>query len=345
MYRLARRFVGRALRRAGILVEKHAPPPQGDPLLAGVAALMDSGRTVEALKAAEVLAAGEPVPLGVHFLRGLCLERIGRHQEAVSAYDEELSRNPAHARARAGRDQLSAALRGDRRPVDPASRPWNSSLPHDVLTMFQAGLHNYTYRGVPMLKSPLDVALYPLLLWRLKPRTVIEIGSKNGGSGLWLADQLETFGIEGHVYSVDVVRVQDVSHPRLSFMEGDGRALEGCFDPGFLAELPRPWLVIEDADHECETSLAVLRFFHPLLKAGEYIVIEDGIISDLAQDASYNSGPHRAIKAFLAEHPRAYEPDAAYCDLFGYNATWCTNGFLRKVDHEVEDIGPSRQPS
>jgi cephalosporin hydroxylase len=41
----------------------------------------------------------------------------------------------------------------------------------------------YTYRGVPMLKNPFDLALYLLLLWRLKPRTVIEIGSKSGGSG------------------------------------------------------------------------------------------------------------------------------------------------------------------
>ena len=46
--------------------------------------------------------------------------------------------------------------------------------------------HHNTSAGAtsPMLKNPFDLALYLLLLRRLKPRTVIEIGSKSGGSGL-----------------------------------------------------------------------------------------------------------------------------------------------------------------
>ena len=39
---------------------------------------------------------------------------------------------------------------------------------------------NYTYKGVPTYKNPFDLALYQLLLWEQKPRTLIEIGSKWG---------------------------------------------------------------------------------------------------------------------------------------------------------------------
>ncbi|MDB6053065.1 MAG: HlpA protein, partial [Verrucomicrobiales bacterium] len=125
------------------------------------------------------------------------------------------------------------------------------------------------------------------------------------------------------------VQVTDVKHPRVSFEQADGRALEKTLNPEFLASLPRPWLVIEDADHAYETSVAVLKFFGPLMQEGEYLVVEDGIISDLSKDATYMSGPHKALKEYLPLHPE-YEIDGEFCDFFGYNLTWCTNGFLRR---------------
>jgi len=75
----------------------------------------------------------------------------------------------------------------------------------------------------------------------------------------------------------------------------------------------------------------VLRFFHPHLRPGEFIVTEDGIISDLVNDPDCNSGPHRALKEFLQLHPGEYDIAGEYCDFFGYNLTWCTNGWLRKT--------------
>jgi cephalosporin hydroxylase len=94
-------------------------------------------------------------------------------------------------------------------------------------------------------------------------------------------------------------------------------------------------LVIEDADHTYETSSAVLRFFHSYLRGEEYIVIEDGIISDLNQDQTTNSGPHRAIKEFIAANPGEYDSDSRYSDFFGYNFTWGTNGFLKKKKYPL----------
>ena len=184
---------------------------------------------------------------------------------------------------------------------------------------------------MPLLKNPFDLALYPTLLWKLKPLSIIEIGSKSGGSALWMGDLLSNFGIDGHVYSLDIVKVDTVSHPRVTFLEADGRALGETLLPEFLQHLPRPWLVIEDADHAYETSSAVLKFFDHWLQPQEYIVVEDGIISDLSEIPDCNSGPHRALKEFLAHHRGEYDIDADYCDFFGYNLTWCTNGFLKKV--------------
>ncbi len=308
-----------------------ATPPVSGPE-ARVRELVAQGKPVEAMRAARELLNAAPGKPGAAGLYAWTLEHVGRHEEALEAYRAELTANPSDAAALARAADLAKALAPPRLVAIPAGqRSWHTSLPRETLLGLQRSLHQYTYRDVPLLKNPFDLALYPRLVWALKPQTIFEIGSKSGGSALWMGDLLDAYGIDGHIYSLDIVKVERVSHPRVTFLEGNGRDPAATFTPQMLAGLPRPWLVIEDADHAYETSIAVLKFFDPRLHSGEYVIVEDGIISDLTEDAAANSGPHRALKEFLAAHPGGYEIDAGYCDFFGYNLTWCTNGWLRKL--------------
>ncbi|WP_445176620.1 FkbM family methyltransferase [Microcoleus sp.] len=294
-------------------------------------ALLNSNKPVEAMRIAEQAASLNINVPGMHYLRSICLSNVGRHKEALAAAKAELAIDPTHRQAQKQVESLTKAILRSPIKIPTQQRSWNTTLARENMLSIQNATMNYSYRGVPMLKNPFDFALYPVLIWNLKPRTIIEIGSKDGGSAVWLGDMLNNFGIDGHIYSIDIVEVTSVQHPRVTYMEGNGRALQEILTPGFINSLPRPLLVIEDADHSYETSKHVLEFFHPYLKLEEYIVIEDGIISDLVQDASYNIGPHKALKEFLSEHEDEYEIDSSYCDYFGYNMTWCTNGFLKKV--------------
>lgn len=307
------------------------------------AALLNKGKKVEALRLAEKAASlGVFVP-EIHYLRAVCLIAVGRHSEAFEAAKQELANNPSHAEAQAQVEFFTKAFAKPKQTKIPTEqRPWRTKIPHELVMSIHNAIHHYSYRGVPLLKNPFDFSLYLLLIWNLKPRTIIEIGSQSGGSALWFGDLFENFGIDGHIYSVDIVKVTQVSHPRVTFMEGDGQALHQTLSRNFINSLPRPFLVIEDADHSYETSKSVLDFFHPYLEVGEYIVIEDGIISDFAKDSSCTSQPHIALRAFLGEHRGEYEIDSEYCDFFGYNVTWCTNGFLRKI--EKSSVVTEEQP-
>lgn len=202
-----------------------------------------------------------------------------------------------------------------------------TELPYDLLMRIQEGAMAYTYRGRPLLKNPFDLAIYPLLLERLRPRTLIEIGSHRGGSAVWFADQRDDL----RVWSVDLEPPTDVVHPRVTFVQGDATNLAAALPPAFLGSIERPLLVVEDSSHQAGAVAAVLDFFDPWLQPGEYIVIEDGILEAMRVPELYGGGPLRAIHAFLAQAGGRYEIDRALCDYFGHNVTWNVDGYLRRT--------------
>ena len=214
----------------------------------------------------------------------------------------------------------------------PGGRRWGADLPLRALESLQIGSLKYSYRGIPMLKNPFEVALYQTLLWQAKPQTIIEIGSYLGASALWMADLMRSFGLSGQVLSIDI-QPPDASFERddIRFIAGDARRLGETLSAEILSTLPRPLLVIEDSVHDVETTLAVLRFFDRVLEPGEYIVIEDGLVTDLGVAHRFSGGPGRAISQFLLESEGRYQIDSAFCDHYGHNFTGNPNGYLRRI--------------
>src|SRR5437763_8567733 len=155
------------------------------------------------------------------------------------------------------------------------------------LRIIRGGIRRYTWRGVLCNKSPFDLALYPMLIWREKPRTIIEIGSKEGGSALWLWDTCHQFGLDTEIISVDIRQHAKVIQQGITFLRGDACNLESTLTPDMMARLQRPLLVIEDSAHRPATTLAVLRFMDPYLRCGEYILIEDGIVDTLGSSGQF----------------------------------------------------------
>ena len=206
-----------------------------------------------------------------------------------------------------------------------------SDIPYPLLMSIQKATMAHRYRGVAMLKNPFDLALYPLLLAQARPRTLIEIGSHQGGSALWFADTAAALGFPMHVHSIDLAEVDGVHHPEVTFLRGDARDLRTVLGDDRVAALPRPLLVVEDSDHRFATCLAVLAFFDRWLRPGEYIVVEDGILSDMQVAELYDGGPLRAIEQFLAATGGRYVVDREFCDYFGRNVTWNVDGYLRRV--------------
>ncbi len=188
------------------------------------------------------------------------------------------------------------------------------------------------YRGVPCYKSPFDLAIYLQLLARLRPRSVLEIGTKHGGSALFFADMLAADGIDGRVLTVDIDPPAAFYDPRVEVLEGDALDLGSALTDDLLGTLDHPILVVEDSSHQFDACSAVLEFFDRWLHPGDYIVVEDGIVSQLSgrRYERYADGPNRAVAAFLRDRPGRYEIDTSLCDLYGRNATYNPNAWLRR---------------
>ena len=215
------------------------------------------------------------------------------------------------------------------RPVN--GRSFSPNIPAEVLSAVQSGVLRQKYRGRALLKSPFDLSLYTQLIERLRPRTIIEIGTFQGGSAIWFADMLSIQGIEGRVVTVDL-QSPTLEDRRITALAGSATALEFVLSNTLLSSLARPWLVVEDSAHNKETCLSVLEFFDRKLTPGDYIVIEAGVVRGLPGERyqSYQDGPSRAIESFLLRRGEDYDIDSELCDFFGYNATYNPNGWLRR---------------
>ena len=178
----------------------------------------------------------------------------------------------------------------------------------DVFLMCQGAPHIMRWRGLPLMKTVFDFALYPLLLGEVRPKTVFEIGSGFGASAIWYADLLKTFGLDTRVHSVDITPVMQ-QHEGVRFYQGDCTTPSTLFPLEVLQTAPHPWMVVEDAHHNV---LEVLLFMHPFLRQGDYLVVED---SDIKKED---------LRQFTASFPDLYHVDTRYTDYFGRNAT-CSN--------------------
>ncbi len=210
----------------------------------------------------------------------------------------------------------------------PDGRNWGSLINTRLHVAFNRGAMAYTYRGMKCIRYPVDLALLLLILQELRPRTVIELGSKEGGSAAFYGDMMELLGRNGRVYSIDLEKPDPKYRPyNVSFHKGDENHLEGV--PLAWGGLPHPWLVINDASHQYSGIMNCLAFLRHYMVKGDMLVVEDGWLTQTGMDRKRKGGPGRAIADFLKAN-EDWKIDARYCDFFGRNVTSNPNGYLVK---------------
>lgn len=229
----------------------------------------------------------------------------------------------------------------NKRFVKISERKECSDLPQSAWLPLTQNYLLQTWKGIHLDKSPMEFALYPMLLYELQPKSIIELGSSTGGSAVWLADHLDIFAIESQLYSIDI-DLSQLNHKakvdnRVRFLEGDCHQIERILPPDLLSTLSHPWLIIEDAHANLSGILDY--FHHNGLQTGDYVIIEDtnkALWSEWSEWSDQQfieqmKSKLGLLRNWLMNHQHDYLIDTYYQDMFGYNGSKNWNSILKKA--------------
>ena len=180
------------------------------------------------------------------------------------------------------------------------------------LDALDTATHNWStlrWRGHRIQQNILDLWEIQEALTVVSPALLIETGTKYGGSALFYADLFRLLRSHGRVRTIDVTNRCTFTDSKIDLVLGDS------VDPRVVKETVAkaqeadgPVVVILDSDHSRDHVLQEMTLYGPLVTAGSFMLVQDGIIDLLPRFASRRPGPLRAIEAFRQDHPEfAYE--------------------------------------
>lgn len=197
-----------------------------------------------------------------------------------------------------------------------ASRPvtW---LFHQSLIVRTSNFASTSWLGVPIWQNVLDLWTIQETIAEIRPALLIETGTHRGGSALFYAQLMELMGT-GRVLTIDIVnKHQDVSHPRVTFLEGSSTDASIVKEAQAAAETADgPVMVILDGNHDRDHVARELELYGPLVTPGSVLLSQDGIIDRMWMFRDTRPGPYEANRAFLERHPE-FEYDRALGERFG----------------------------
>ena len=164
----------------------------------------------------------------------------------------------------------------------------------------------------------MTLSTYQQLFQELKPKTILEIGTCEGGSALWMNDTLCSLGIQSKIYTFDINNDSvSIDCDNITSITCDVFDIKNYIKDhlDFFNSLEHPIAVIDDCHCNLNELFSELDQF---LHAGDYIIVEDTHIKE-----TYNQ-----MLDFL--NHKDYLIDTYYCDFWGLNNSFNINSYLIK---------------
>jgi len=211
------------------------------------------------------------------------------------------------------------------------SEPHDTRVPDYVMAdlrrmLARIGANEHWYEqqwlGVPVWQLPEDLMRLQQIVAEVRPKWIIETGTKFGGSAIFFASLLELLGIQdGGVITVDLIQQPEAvqtlkNHPHSGLVRaaliGDAASEETVEKiRGVMNGVGATTLVFLDDNHNAEHVHTEMVRYAPLVTSGSYLIVADTVFEDLAgtpvglptdkyPDVA-RSNPRVAVSRFLAE--------------------------------------------
>lgn len=161
---------------------------------------------------------------------------------------------------------------------------------------------NTVWQGIHCQKCPLDLWIYQEIVWELRPDIIIECGTADGGSTLFLASLCDLIG-HGRVISIDITKnINRPTHPRITYLTGSSTVSTTISHVQSIISPTDSVLVILDSDHTADHVLQELRLYSKFVKPEGYMIVEDTCVNGNPILPDHGPGPLEALDQFLKEN-------------------------------------------
>ncbi len=180
--------------------------------------------------------------------------------------------------------------------------------------------------GIPIQKCPTDLWIYQEIIFDMKPDLIIETGTADGGSTLFLAHLFDLIG-KGKIISVDIEAKQRPKHDRITYLTGSSTTDEIIEYLKEQVKEKEKVLVILDSDHSKQHVLNELQIYKDFVTQDSFLIVEDTNINGHPVFPSFGPGPTEAIDEFLKGN-KEFVVDKTMEKFF---LTFNPQGYLRRV--------------
>jgi cephalosporin hydroxylase len=181
--------------------------------------------------------------------------------------------------------------------------------------------------GHPVWQNVLDLWTIQETIHEVRPELLIECGTNQGGSSMFYAHLFDLMS-HGRIVTIDVEKMHDRSHPRITYLIGSSTAPEIVDRVAAMVDETRgPVMVILDSDHSESHVRKELDCYARFVTPNSYCLVQDGVIDVHSAFAVDRPGPLPAIEAFL-KTTNEFEVDEERCERF--LITHHPKGWLRR---------------
>jgi cephalosporin hydroxylase len=152
-------------------------------------------------------------------------------------------------------------------------------------------IYNFSWLGRPVIQIPQDLFAMQEIIWATKPDFIIETGIAHGGSLVFQASMLELIG-KGKVIGIDIDirqhnRIEIENHPlyhRIEMIEGSSVSNDVVDQMRSIVDGAKSIMVTLDSHHTHDHVLKELELYTPFVSKGNYCIVFDTAVEDLARD-------------------------------------------------------------
>ena len=208
--------------------------------------------------------------------------------------------------------------------------------------------YEQSWLGVPVWQLPDDLLRLQQIVVEVKPKWIIETGTKFGGSAIFFSSILKLLGqVDGGIITIDLTPYREATatfdnHPHADLVKKSiigNAASENVVDQviAALSGNDGGTLVFLDDNHNGDHVYREMCLYAPLVTPGSYLIVADTVFEDLAgtpvgkptekyPDVT-NSNPRVAVNRFLAER-NDFVRDQRFA---GKGMGNFNDGFLRRI--------------